>query len=78
MSDKPWREKASREIASLSYAAWDKANPKNSRGQRPKKHKPYSIPAYAADLVTCLNTDDEERAKAMFMRANVSPEFRND
>jgi hypothetical protein len=62
-----WRDKAERIIGTLSQQAYHDANaPKHGRPWR-KRHVPYSIPQLAKDLVECLNTNDEERAKALFL-----------
>lgn len=61
-----WQEKAHRIIAALSRESWAKVNILKNGRQR-KKHVPYTIPEAAADLVECLKTNDEERAKAMFV-----------
>jgi hypothetical protein len=57
-----WQDKANRLIADASFDAYTKAN----KGR--KRHVPYSIPQYAEDLVECLAFNDEERAKAIFIR----------
>ena len=57
-----WKTKAHRLIADASYNAYERAN----RGR--KRHVPYSIPGFAQDLVKCLETNDEETAKAIFIR----------
>lgn len=64
-----WRGKASRIIAELSHAAWLQANTKRD-GSRYKRHRPYTIPKVAEDLVACLGMHDqraaEHRAKQIF------------
>lgn len=62
-----WRDKAERLIGTLSQQAYHDANaPKHGRLWR-KRHVPYSVPQLAKDLVECLNTNDEHRAKALFL-----------
>ncbi len=60
-----WRDKAHEVIASLSRDAWLKANTTKA-GTRRKVHRQYVIPVLADELVECLATDDEARAKAIF------------
>jgi hypothetical protein len=62
-----WKEKAHRIIGELSAVAYRQAN-RLPNGTMRKKHVPYSIPAEAAELVDCLNKNDERRAKALFIR----------
>lgn len=57
-----WREKANYMIAKLSLGAYKRENPVPG-----KKHKPYAIPELAADLVVCLDDNDEVRAKSLFL-----------
>ncbi len=61
----PWKEKANRLISNLSHQAWKEANFRN--GKQLKRYVPYTIPPLARELVECLDTDNEERAKALFM-----------
>jgi hypothetical protein len=58
---KPWQEKAHRLIYNLCRTSYIQANKKN------KKHIPYSIPELAKELIDCLNTEDEVRAKDIFL-----------
>ena len=57
-----WQGKANRIISILSLHAFKEANPKPNR-----KAKFYRMPDLASELVECLNTDDEIRAKALFL-----------
>lgn len=59
---KPWAEKANRIIAAVCADAYRAANPTPR-----KRHRPYHVPDIARDLVDCLNTDDEQRAKSLFL-----------
>lgn len=36
-------------------------------GKRRKRHVPYSVPQAAQDLIDCIKTNNEERAKAIFL-----------
>ena len=63
---KAWRDKAQRLIANACMAEWKKANIIPS-GKKRKHHVPYCIPKFAQALVECLNDNDEERAKALFL-----------
>ena len=56
-----WKEKAHRLIS----IACEQSR-KQARGKR-KKHVPYSPPEIASNLLDCLNNDDEEKAKAIFL-----------
>jgi len=62
MSRAPWIDKAERLIASLSLDAYRTANPIPR-----KRHKPYTIPPLARELVECIGTNDEHRAKRLFL-----------
>lgn len=64
-----WRDKAHRIIGELSRQSYMEANGLTPSGRIRKNHVPYSIPQVAVDLIDCLNTDDEERAKAIFLYA---------
>jgi hypothetical protein len=59
-----WYTKAHRIIAELSQAAYRAAG----NGSHRKRHVPYSVPETAEMLIDCLNRDDEERAKVIFIR----------
>lgn len=59
---KPWAEKANRIISKLCLQAYREANP-----IKRKKHRPYVVPSLAQELVECLDTDDELRAKRLFL-----------
>jgi hypothetical protein len=69
MTNKPnilWKDKAHKIIGGLCRESYLKAN-KLPNGQLRKKHVPYSVPQEAMELVDCLNKNDEERAKQLFM-----------
>jgi hypothetical protein len=66
MNMKPWEEKANRLIASACYQSYVKANTMKN-GERYKKHVPYIVPQIAENLIACLNKNDEETAKAIFL-----------
>lgn len=57
-----WQDKANKIIADYSYQAWLNNNKKPG----------YIIPSIARDLVDCLNTNNEERAKAIFVYGGVN------
>lgn len=57
-----WQEKAHRLIAADCFAAWRDANT-----PRRKQHRPYTVPEQARALVECLASNDEPRAKAIFI-----------
>lgn len=65
-----WRDKANRIIAEMSFDAWHKANTRRD-GARYKKHRQYSIPEVAQELVVCLGMHDQQaaelRAKQIFI-----------
>ena len=60
-----WMKKAHRVIGELCLASFKAANQK-SDGSYYKRHRPYTVPSMAEALIECLNTEDEERAKAIF------------
>ena len=66
MSGKTWRDKANKEIEKMCFAAWKAANTKKN-GQRYKKNRQYVVPELAEKLVKCLEEDDEETAKSIFV-----------
>lgn len=59
---KTWEDKVERVIGKLSYAAWFDAN-HDRRGGRDKKHRPYSLPEEAVELVECLGDPNRKRAE---------------
>ena len=61
-----WRQKASRVIGELCTAAYHEAQ-QSKRPRRRGKHVPYAVPQLAAQLVECLNRNDAEAAKAIFL-----------
>lgn len=65
-ADTPWRQKAQQLIGKLCEASYRQANT-NKNGSRKKKHVPYSVPEAATRLIECLNTNDEARAKSLFL-----------
>jgi hypothetical protein len=66
LSTVAWRAKAETIIYKLCAESEKQANTRKD-GKRYKKRRPYSVPSLAKDLVKCLGTDDEERAKAIFL-----------
>ena len=61
----PWVKKANALVYALCQKSYMQANYKN--GKKYKKHVPYSVPQEAQDLLDCIQRDDEEGAKAMFL-----------
>jgi hypothetical protein len=61
-----WQDKACSIIAKAAWQGYIKANFRN--GKKYKRHRPYSLPVYADELVDCLNRNAEEQAKAIFIR----------
>ncbi len=61
-----WREKANKVIYDLCKQSYLKSN-LLPNGSLRKKHVPYSVPEEAIELIDCLNTNDEARAKSMFL-----------
>lgn len=61
-----WRHKAERLIARLARQSFEQANMMRN-GKLRKRHVPYALPALAEALVKCLDRNDEERAKALFL-----------
>jgi hypothetical protein len=61
-----WHDKANKVILKASMDAWRAVNIKPN-GRRYKKHRPYTTPQFVDDLVDCLGTNDEERAKAIML-----------
>lgn len=68
----PWRAKAEKRIAELCTASYRQANTLKD-GRRAARHRPYSVPALAEELVECLKNDDEARAKLLFINWDVLP-----
>ena len=63
---KPWKNKVHRIISKLSMKAYHEANTlKNGRIR--KKHKSYTVPQIVDELIECLNNNDEQRAKSIFV-----------
>lgn len=66
MMDEPWRNMARYFIGEMCYSSWRKSNIMKN-GKRRMRHVPYSVPDLAADLVECLDKNDEHKAKAIFL-----------
>ena len=64
-----WQDKANRIIGAQCANAWRQAN----AGKR--KHIPYSVPSVSQELVECLGTNDEHKAKALFIKLALIPEM---
>lgn len=63
----PWRDKAQRLIYLSCKKSYEKAQISKDTNKRYKKHVPYIVPEIAENLIECLNKDDEEKAKAIFL-----------
>lgn len=63
---KPWRKKAHREIGKLCLTSYKQSNQKKD-GTYQKRHVSYSVPQLAEELIQCLNTNNELRAKQIFV-----------
>jgi hypothetical protein len=61
-----WRDKAHRIISDLCRQSYLQAETTKA-GKRRKRHVPYSVPQAAQDLIDCIKTNNEERAKAIFL-----------
>jgi len=61
-----WHAKAHRLIAEMCQASYAHANRK-ADGTLYRRHRPYSVPALAGELVDCLGANNEEGAKAVFL-----------
>lgn len=66
MKKKTWQNKASEIISELCMAEYRQSNIHN--GDRQRKHRPYEVPNDAQFLIKCLNKNDEEGAKSLFMK----------
>lgn len=56
-----WYKKAHKMIEAEAWQAYREAG--NAPG---KKHKPYTLPKWVTDLINAMNTNNEEKAKAIF------------
>lgn len=62
---KEWEKKAHRVINALCRQSFLKQNTTKSGALR-KIHAPYSVPVEAVELIDCLKTGNELKAKSMF------------
>jgi hypothetical protein len=67
---KTWQDKAHSIIYSECQREYLKAN-LLPNGRMRKKHVPYSSPELADTLRDCINNNDEEMAKFIFLRLNL-------
>ena len=65
---KTWHDKAHELIAAMCMESYRQMNPVSKKR---KKHVQYAVPALAQLLVECLNKNDEERAKSIFMNYDI-------
>jgi hypothetical protein len=63
-SDHGWRARVSRVIAGLCADAY-KAENYRKDGTKYKRHRAYHVPDTACELLECLNSNNEERAKSI-------------
>ena len=61
-----WRGKCHRIIHTECKRSYEQANRLKS-GKLRKRHRPYSVPEIAQDMIHFLDTNDERGAKAMFI-----------
>ena len=61
-----WQTKANGIIAALCKQAYLRANTKKD-GTLYKRHRPYSVPLEAEELIKALDTNDEHKAKSLFL-----------
>ena len=61
-----WQNKAHKMIEQAAYDAWKSVN-FNKTGKQYKKHRPYALPEWCAELIHCLNINDETEAKRIMM-----------
>ena len=61
-----WKHKAHRLIHNACTIEYLSANTTKA-GKKYWKHIPYIVPEIAENLIDFLNTDNEERAKAIFL-----------
>ena len=72
-----WHNKAQRLIGEMCYTSYQQANTKKD-GTQYKRHRAYSVPSMAQQLIECLNTDNEVEAKGLFMALHFTPELAKD
>lgn len=61
-----WRDKAHRLIGNMCRVSYLRVNTKKGGGLY-KKHRAYSVPEAAEELIDCLGREDEAGAKALFL-----------
>ncbi len=67
MINATWQDKAHRLIYNACSQSYEQAQISRLTGKRYRSHVPYSVPQFAEDLIDCLNRNDEEKAKALFL-----------
>lgn len=76
MAQKTWQDKAHKLIAEMCLQSYRQQNP-DRKGKSILQHKPYSVPALAQVLIACLDTDNEEAAKHVFLNYdNYADEYK--
>jgi hypothetical protein len=61
----PWERHAHEIIGKMCLASYESSN-RMKDGSLRKKRVPYSVPSVAHELIECLNTRNEHRAKLLF------------
>jgi hypothetical protein len=72
-----WHNKAQHLIGEMCLTSYRQENTKPD-GTKYRRHRAYSVPVLAQDLIECLNTEDEHRAKSIFMALHFTPELARD
>ena len=72
-----WEKKAHRIISIVCKQSYKQTNTRKN-GKKYKKHRPYHVPQLAKDLIKCLEDQDEERAKALFLSYEGMKAIKND
>ena len=61
-----WQDRVKQVVSSLCRESYLQSNTKKD-GKLYKKHRPYSVPDLAIELIDCLNRDDEKTAKSIML-----------
>lgn len=72
-----WQDKAHRLIADMCRTSYLQTNRKPN-GRLYKRHRPYSVPLHAQELVECLRREDEVGAKQIFHLLACVPDAMRD
>lgn len=71
-TNKPWHDKAHAIIFAECQREFLREN-RLPNGRMRQRHKPYCVPELAMELRECLNTENENDAKVIFLRLNLPP-----